>query len=104
LGRGDDARKPRTECQNHPFQNAALQSECNLNINLTGFENLVGLRATLISTEGKTVKTFTISESETQLNVPFSLQILGLADIFINFNQSYGAFKKNISNYFFFMN
>ena len=40
-----------------------------VNINLTGFQNLSGLEATLISTEGKIMKTFTITGIQTQINV-----------------------------------
>jgi len=39
-----------------------------VNITLKGFQTLEGF-GTLLTTDGKTVKTFTISESETQLNV-----------------------------------
>jgi uncharacterized surface anchored protein len=46
----------------------AAQPGDEVNITLKGFQTLEGF-GTLLTTDGKTVKTFTISESETQLNV-----------------------------------
>jgi len=45
----------------HPFRDM-------VNITNKGFRTLQGF-GTLLTTDGKTVKTFTISESQTQLNI-----------------------------------
>jgi hypothetical protein len=53
--------RPKGFLSDHPFRDM-------VNITLKGFRTLQGF-GTILTTDGKTVKTFTISESETQLNV-----------------------------------
>jgi len=53
--------RPKGFLSDHPFRDM-------VNITLKGFRTLQGF-GTLLTTDGKTVKTFTISESQTQLNI-----------------------------------